>query len=394
MLFFFKQKTAYEIYQCDWSSDVCSSDLKSGFFLSCVMLTVGFAAGCGQVPTPAPDEVTIGALLPLTGNLSSVGEASQAAIELAVADVNAYLAGLESTRRIRLVVEDTKTEPAEALEKLKQLREKGIGLIVGPMSSDEVSACKAYADRVGALLVSPSSTAPTLAVEDDYVFRFVPNDIGQADAIAQRMQQDGIAAIAFLRRDGLWGSELSDLTAERFADAGGTVVGSVEYSPSELTSSDFRTELEELSTIVGRAIEDFGVANVAVQLVSFGEGVQVFKQAASDAVLSSVPWYGTDGFVLHRNLVQDSQAAAFAMTVGYVAPIFAESDSERFMTVHAEIEQAIGRQPDTYALVAYDVVWAAALTINLIEEEFSLKMCKKVANIAGGVPERGTVEID
>ena len=24
---FFKQKTAYEIYQCDWSSDVCSSDL-------------------------------------------------------------------------------------------------------------------------------------------------------------------------------------------------------------------------------------------------------------------------------------------------------------------------------------------------------------------------------
>ena len=27
LIFFFKQKTAYEIYQCDWSSDVCSSDL-------------------------------------------------------------------------------------------------------------------------------------------------------------------------------------------------------------------------------------------------------------------------------------------------------------------------------------------------------------------------------
>ena len=31
MFFFFKQKTAYEIYQCDWSSDVCSSDLKKYF---------------------------------------------------------------------------------------------------------------------------------------------------------------------------------------------------------------------------------------------------------------------------------------------------------------------------------------------------------------------------
>ena len=30
--FFFKQKTAYEIYQCDWSSDVCSSDLISRIF--------------------------------------------------------------------------------------------------------------------------------------------------------------------------------------------------------------------------------------------------------------------------------------------------------------------------------------------------------------------------
>ena len=28
VFFFFKQKTAYEVEECDWSSDVCSSDLK------------------------------------------------------------------------------------------------------------------------------------------------------------------------------------------------------------------------------------------------------------------------------------------------------------------------------------------------------------------------------
>ena len=28
-MFFFKQKTAYEIKECDWSSDVCSSDLSN-----------------------------------------------------------------------------------------------------------------------------------------------------------------------------------------------------------------------------------------------------------------------------------------------------------------------------------------------------------------------------
>ena len=34
IFFFFKQKTAYEIYQCDWSSDVCSSDLGVDYMLN------------------------------------------------------------------------------------------------------------------------------------------------------------------------------------------------------------------------------------------------------------------------------------------------------------------------------------------------------------------------
>src|SRR5213082_3656481 len=34
MFFFFKQKTAYEIVSGDWSSDVCSSDLRRGTELS------------------------------------------------------------------------------------------------------------------------------------------------------------------------------------------------------------------------------------------------------------------------------------------------------------------------------------------------------------------------
>ena len=36
VIFFFKQKTAYEIKECDWSSDVCSSDLILGMSESAV----------------------------------------------------------------------------------------------------------------------------------------------------------------------------------------------------------------------------------------------------------------------------------------------------------------------------------------------------------------------
>ena len=40
-VFFFKQKTAYEIYQCDWSSDVCSSDLEIGVELQVLQRLAG-----------------------------------------------------------------------------------------------------------------------------------------------------------------------------------------------------------------------------------------------------------------------------------------------------------------------------------------------------------------
>ena len=46
--FFFKQKTAYEIKECDWSSDVCSSDLIST--TSSKLSLVGFILGFLEDP--------------------------------------------------------------------------------------------------------------------------------------------------------------------------------------------------------------------------------------------------------------------------------------------------------------------------------------------------------
>ena len=49
--FFFKQKTAYEIYQCDWSSDVCSSDLGKGHeFPLASVLALGLPESGQMVP--------------------------------------------------------------------------------------------------------------------------------------------------------------------------------------------------------------------------------------------------------------------------------------------------------------------------------------------------------
>src|SRR3546814_3088893 len=47
VFFFFKQKTAYEMRISDWSSDVCSSDLKARALtqLACIGLALGGSVG-------------------------------------------------------------------------------------------------------------------------------------------------------------------------------------------------------------------------------------------------------------------------------------------------------------------------------------------------------------
>ena len=47
--FFFKQKTAYEIKECDWSSDVCSSDL----VLTAILITIAVAIQEDEVANAA-----------------------------------------------------------------------------------------------------------------------------------------------------------------------------------------------------------------------------------------------------------------------------------------------------------------------------------------------------
>ena len=46
--FFFKQKTAYEIYQCDWSSDVCSSDLAANELIETAQAIVATGKYIGE----------------------------------------------------------------------------------------------------------------------------------------------------------------------------------------------------------------------------------------------------------------------------------------------------------------------------------------------------------
>jgi len=253
-----------------------------------------------------------------------------------------------------LIVEDTKTNPQVALEKLGELAEEGVRVVIGPSSSAEVEAVKEYADENGILIISYSSTAPSLAIPGDNVFRFVPDDTHQAEAIARLMWEEGCRAVIAIWRGDAWGNDLSKATRSSFEELGGTVVDGIRYSP---TPKDFSAELESLNSKVSQAIAQYGVDSVAVHLIAFKEVEHIFTQAQKYPVLSTVKWYGSDGTAVNKVLISNEQAAQFAVRTGFPNPIVSEVMAEKSKLIKEQIRRGIKRDPNIYSLVAYDVLW-------------------------------------
>jgi branched-chain amino acid transport system substrate-binding protein len=278
-----------------------------------------------------------------------------------------------SGTRIELIIEDTKTDAEVALEKLKDLKSKGVQIVIGPATSASVSAVKDYADHNGIMIISFSSTATQLAIPNDNVFRFVSDDSHQAQAVAKKMWKDGVRVVIPMWRTDIFGEGLHSSLTENFKRMGGTVVEGGGYKPP---TGDFSASLHRINFIfweqdlkvlesrVKDAIRQYGADKVGVYAVSFDEIVPIMIQSQRHPVLSSVKWYGSDGSALNAGLVKNTDAANFAIETSFVNPIYAvdnENDS-KFIKVNKEITKEIGHSHRSYAELAYDALIVAALT--------------------------------
>jgi ABC-type branched-subunit amino acid transport system substrate-binding protein len=317
--------------------------------------------------------ILMGALLPLTGTLSSFGESGEASLQLAVEDVNNQFARSGLPTRVGLIIEDTKTDPAVALEKLKDLASKGIRIVIGPSTSAAVAAVKEYADENGILIVSSSSTAPSLAIPNDNVFRFIPDDTHQAEALAKQMWDEGTRVVIPIWRTDVFGNNLQSLLKEKFEKLGGKVLDGIGYDPpvGDFAASLHRInfivweqELRALTLKVKDAVRQYGADKVGVYIIAFDEIVPIMIQANRHQELQSVRWYGSDGSVQNEGLIKNIEAAEFAVKSNFLSPIYRANASDSFKKLEARIVEEIGRVPRSYAEVTYDEFWVAALTLN------------------------------
>ena len=310
------------------------------------------------------NKVIIGGLFGITGTWPTLGKTSRAALKIAIEDINEEYKGNEKNVKFASSVKDTVLKPELALELLKEFLDSGTKLVIGPMSSAEVSVIKDFADSNDIIIVSQSSTAGKLGIAGDNIFRFAPDDGLEGEAITALLLRDGIDSIIPIFRDDAGNEGVIDATKTAFTGAGMMVVDGIGYGPVIDDTVDFEKIVGDLSGLVfGQLAADN--ATVAVLLAGFDEVVQIFKEASLaeyDSTLSSVKWYGTDGIVLSQALLTDEEASEFAEIVTYPSPTLGLNDD--MMDIWGPIADEITKRtdiiPDAFALSVYDIAWTLA----------------------------------
>ncbi len=184
------------------------------------------------------DQVSVGILLPETGDLGELGSLMIRAGELAAAQ-------FEGAFSIDLQVEDTATDEQTALSNGEALIDAGYPAIVGAASSGNSVPLVGVTSDAGIVQCSPASTALSLTnIEDDgYFFRTAPSDILQGQVMAEVCAEElGAETAATLYVNNDYGQQLSDEFVRAFEeDQGGEALNTVSF---EQTQGSYTSELE------------------------------------------------------------------------------------------------------------------------------------------------------
>jgi branched-chain amino acid transport system substrate-binding protein len=206
--------------------------------------TVGLAA-CGDDGGGGGEKtlnLTIGDIVPLTGDLSDYGPSGRKAAELAGEQINAAVKEAGSDHTVKIVHEDDQTDPQAAVQAARKVVDSdNATCIAGGYSSTSstIPIARSVAIREGILQISPASTADEISDLDDdgLINRTSPPDRFQGPTLAGLVEDSLGGAqgkvINVAARNDAYGTGLADTFTKPWQDKGGRIGERVIYDPEQ-----------------------------------------------------------------------------------------------------------------------------------------------------------------
>ncbi len=317
----------------------------------------------GSAAAKGDGTLTIGTLLPQTGDLAFLGPPEFAGVQYAVNEIN-EAGGWNGKDLVKIDSDSGDGTPDIAGASVDKLLAQNVDVIVGAASSN---VSKSVIDKITGEGVVQFSPANTAAGFDEYpdkglYFRTAPSDVLQGKVVANLAVQDGNKNVAVLARQDFYGEGLAESAAKNLEAGGATVAAKVLYNAE---AENFTAEVNEIAA----AKPD------ALILVTFNEITKIVPQLIAKGLgPDKVKYYFVDG-----NLA-DYSAEKFDLTgVKGTAPAPANPDPN----FNKELQALDPKVKDfTYSSEAYDTVMMSALAALAAGDDSGKSIASELINIS------------
>jgi branched-chain amino acid transport system substrate-binding protein len=305
--------------------------------------SIAFAVGLsGLAPAAIAETITVGAVLPMTGDAASYGQWMHKGMTIATDEINARWG---DKRKLTVIYEDNRSGPKDAVTAMNKL-----------ISADKVPAVMTTLTGVTRALIpiaeqnkvilTTSATLPGITENTRYVFRNATNLSSEINKLvefaAPRYKK---AAILWVNLE--WAGWGRRAFAEGFKKHGGTVVEDQSFAPD---ASDLRAQLTRI-----RAAQP----DVILVLAYKTTGIAL-KQARELGVKAQ--FIGTLDFELPEVIEIAKEAANGSI---YTKALFdPQNPSSNAMKAYStEYRKRFGEAPEVYSATMYDMLHILAEAI-------------------------------
>lgn len=331
------------------------------------LLLAGSLISCGGKTGGSSDTIKIGGVGPTTGGAASYGTSVKNGASLAVKEIND--AGGVNGLKLELSFEDDENDPEKAVNAYNKLKDSGMQILMGTVTSTPCKAVKDNAHDDNMFLLTPSGSAVECTKYDN-AFRICFNDPDQGTASARYIKENSLATkvAAVYDSSDVYSSGIYEKFAAECKAEGIEVVESQAFTSDN--KSDFSVALQK--------IKDSG-AELVFLPIYYQEAALILKQA--DTAGLDVKFFGCDG--LDGVISQLKDDAALANGVMLLTPFAADAKDDKTVKFTAAYKAAYNDEtPDQFAADGYDAVYtikAALEKANVTDANISASdLCNKL----------------
>ena len=314
--------------------------MKSFKLLSVLVIISFLLTACGG-QAAAPKELKVAVLAPLSGPVPTFGEMTRDGALLAIEEWNAK--GGVLGMKIVPIVEDSQCTPDPAVNAAnKVINQDKVHYIIGEVCSKASIPISEIANAAGVVQISPTSTNPSVTVDENgvtkpYIFRACFIDPFQGRVGAKFAMEKIGAKTAFVLVDQAndYVKGLAEAFVKSFTEMGGTVVGTESYTANDTDFSAILAKIADAKPDVVYLPDYYNIVNL------------VMKQAKEKGI--NTPFIGGDGW---DSADLDNLAAAGGYFTNHYSPDDPRPEVQDFRK-NFEARYG-GKTPDALAALAYD----------------------------------------